>query len=299
MDRYKLFQPCLRRHPYGGKSDETRKEEKLDIFEECTKCKSSFVYFVENYVKIIHPTRGLIGFKLYDFQKSYIQELESNRFVIGVKFRQGGFTTSTAIYGLWKCLFGLDENWLFVSKTDREATGIGRVVQTVIDNLPEQLKSFLSHKSDHEKKFGVTGSAMRFLPMQAMCSVAVTNLVIDEAAFIPNMDEHWKSLIPSLSTGGKCVVLSTVNGVGNWFADTWNSAVEKRNQFKPLKYHYTEHPDFRSPEWVVQMKNNLGEKGFKQEMEGEFVSKHNADWHARQSKKQAIIKMINELFGDE
>lgn len=271
----------------------------MNIFEECAKCHNDFVYFAEKYIKISHPKRGLIPFKLYDFHKHLIKEYDGNRFVITKKFRQGGFTTLTAIYGLWDCLFHLDRKWLFIAKTDREAIEIGRMIKRAVEHLPEQMKSFLTHQSDHEKKFGVTGSVMRFMAAQAVCGTAVTHLVIDEAAFVPNMSEHWNGLYPTLLNDGKCFVLSTVNGIGNWFYDMWTSAVEKKNSFHPVHIHYTEHPDYSDPKWVEQMKKNLGERGFLQEIEGAFISKYDSKWHAKQQKKQQLIKMICELFDDE
>ena len=42
-------------------------------------------------------------------------------------------------------------------------------------------------------------------------------LIIDEAAHVENMSELWTGLYPTLSTGGRCIALSTPNGVGNWF----------------------------------------------------------------------------------
>ena len=46
-------------------------------------------------------------------------------------------------------------------------------------------------------------------------------LIIDEGAFIKGIDEIWASAQSTLSTGGKAIVLSTPNGVGNFFHKTW------------------------------------------------------------------------------
>lgn len=270
----------------------------MDVFKEIAECLKSFPYFVEKYVKIKHPVRGLIPFGLHDYQKRLADTYEKNRFVMVKKFRQGGFTTLTAIYGLWRCLFHLDQKWVFISKTDREACAVGRLVQDVIDHMPAQLKATLTHKSDHEKTFGLTGSVMRFNAAQAVCGVACTHLVFDEAAFIPSMEQHWAAMYPTIATGGKCFVVSTVNGVGNWFEDTWHRAVDGKNNFVPFDCHYTEHPEFKDPAWVAKMKENLGEKGFLQEMEGQFIGTHDAKWHEKQQKLRAVMKLLQELFDE-
>ena len=69
--------------------------------EEIQKCVESFPYFCQKYIKILHPTKGLIPFVLYKYQSRCIREYKDNRFTIISKFRQGGLTTVTLLYGLW------------------------------------------------------------------------------------------------------------------------------------------------------------------------------------------------------
>lgn len=243
----------------------------FNVFDEFIKCRDDFVYFVEKYIKIIHPTKGITSFQLYDFQKRLIKEYDENQFVIGVKFRQGGFTTTTIAYLLWRCMFNSDQKVLMISKTDREARDLGKVVDRIIDGLPSYLKPLLSRRNDHTKEFAVTGSRMQFSAPQACCGIALNYLFVDEAAFIPDMDQWWHCMYPTLSTGGKCFVLSTTNGIGNWFEETYTRTVERKNKFKVFECSYKEHPDYNNAEWVAQMRKNLGEKGFMQEVMGYFL----------------------------
>ena len=46
-------------------------------------CAKDFIYFCTNYVKIVHPKKGLIPLELYEYQKRLIKTAEDNRFVIG------------------------------------------------------------------------------------------------------------------------------------------------------------------------------------------------------------------------
>ena len=48
--------------------------------QEIIKCGKDPNYFLEKYIKIQHPVRGLIAFKMYDFQKSCITDFIDNRF---------------------------------------------------------------------------------------------------------------------------------------------------------------------------------------------------------------------------
>ena len=76
---------------------------------ELIKCGLSFPYFCHKYVKIAHPKRGLLPFVLYNYQRRCVKEYEEHRFNILSKFRQGGLTTVTVLWCMWRCMFKLDE----------------------------------------------------------------------------------------------------------------------------------------------------------------------------------------------
>lgn len=243
----------------------------MNVFEECLKCQKDFSYFAENYLKVLHPTRGLVSLPLYDYQRRLVESYDENRFVVVKKFRQGGFSTVTVLYGLWQCMFHMGKKFLFITKTDYEAVALGIIVRHAVQQLPDELKPFLTLSNDHHKVFKCTNSEMWFLTPVAACAKSFTNLVVDEAAFIPGMDEHWITLWQALVGEGKCFVVSTVNGVGNWYERLYTCAVEGKNEFKAFDCHYAEHPDYNKPEWVAKVKRNLGERAWAQEMECRFV----------------------------
>jgi phage FluMu gp28-like protein len=62
-------------------------------------------------------------------------------------------------------------------------------------------------------------------------SEALSLLIIDEAAFVDGLEELWTGLYPTLSTGGRCIALSTPNGVGNWFHKTYTESETEMNDF--------------------------------------------------------------------
>ena len=195
---------------------------------EMIKCADSFAYFCHKYVKILHPMRGLIPFILFKYQRKTIYDYENNRFNIISKFRQGGLTTVTLLWGLWRCMFQLDQQIMLISKTDREATDIGMMADRACENLPEWLKPKKDGKwNDHLKQFTDTGSALKFYSPEAARGKSVTFLIVDECAFIDDMEKHWKAMWPILSTGGSCTLISTVNGLGNWYEQTYREAKDR------------------------------------------------------------------------
>src|SRR5947208_715269 len=101
---------------------------------------------------------AIIPFELFPYQVRLYDHLEDNRFTIFSKFRQGGFSTELAIYGLWKCLFRLDQSVLWLAKTDREATHVcDSIVKRALEYMPDWMKgSVMKMISSHEKKFPET-----------------------------------------------------------------------------------------------------------------------------------------------
>jgi hypothetical protein len=244
---------------------------------EMIRCMYSFPYFCENYIKINSYLWGdnryetsLVPFKLYPFQERLAKEYEENKFTIVSKYRQGGFTTTMAAYALWYCMYRLDKRFVFACKSDRPAIEISYITKRMIDELPEWLKPKMGVNNDHHREFKETGSSIHFFSITYMCSQAITDLVIDEAAFIPNMDQHWKALYPTINAFGKVMVLSTPNGIGNFFEETYSKAKDKTNEFKALDFDYHEHPDYTEDK-IATIRNNLGERAFTQEFERAFL----------------------------
>ncbi len=243
-------------------------------FDELLKCRKSFRYFSENYLQITHPKQGLVPFKLYKFQERVIKEFDEYQFCIVKKFRQAGLTTVTCMWMLWKSLFFNDQRILIASKTDREARAVGKLVAQAKNQLPDWLKPEMGNDNDHEKEFIETGSIMWFFTPSAARSRALTYLIIDEAAFVQGMEEHWKAMYPTLSTGGNAIIISTVNGIGGiggWYHDQYQKAYDKHSQFHIVHIDWREHPDYNNDIWEARTRANIGEKGFAQEYEGSFL----------------------------
>lgn len=245
---------------------------------EWKKCAKDFKYFAKHYLLINHPARGLVPFDLYPFQERVLDQYEKHRMNILSKFRQGGLTTLSVLYMLWKCMFKLDQLVLVMSKTDREAIKAGRIVTKALQHIKYNhpwLYPELSVNTHHEKNFVATGSFLEFRTIKAARGQSLTYIVIDEAAFIQGMDEAWKDMYPTVSAGGNVIIISTVNGMGNWYQQMFHDAVNKRNTFNVIDIDYMEHPEYRDPEWVKQAKANMRPREWAQEFERSFLHSGN------------------------
>lgn len=62
-------------------------------------CSDDPIYFIQNFIKVQHPTKGSIPLILYDYQVDMVRAFHEHRFVVGLTARQMGkcFTSDTKI----------------------------------------------------------------------------------------------------------------------------------------------------------------------------------------------------------
>ncbi len=61
-----------------------------DDIMELKRCYEDPVYFIKNYVKIVHPTEGTVLFELFDYQEDMIRAFHEERYTIVLSARQTG-----------------------------------------------------------------------------------------------------------------------------------------------------------------------------------------------------------------
>ena len=242
------------------------------VAEEYKKCAASPVYFMKNYVKIQHQMKGTIKFDLFPFQENTLQDFHEFAFNIILKSRQMGISTLVAAYSLWLMIFNRDKNILIISIKQEVSKELISKVRFATDNLPIWLKIPCIEDNRLSLKFK-NGSHIRAVSSSgdAGRSMAVYLLILDEAAFIENIDDIWASAWSTLSTGGNSIVLSTPNGIGQWFHRMWVDAEEKRNNFNPIKLPWHLHPE-RNQTWRDAQTKELGEALAGQECDTNFLA---------------------------
>ena len=236
--------------------------ENQELLQEFRKCATNPVHFVSKYIKVTHPVRGLVPFKLYPFQERIISELEDNRFNILRKFRQAGCTTIAAAYSLWMIIFQKHKSVVILSKGDAESTEVLDRIKLMYDELPEFLKPGIIEDNKHTLKLK-TNSIIKSRPSgkQSGRSLAGSFLIIDEAAFIENIDTIWAAVYPIISTGGRAFVLSTVNGIGNWYHEVYQNSLIGENSFNAIDIRWQEHPEYSFTEGFEDLYAEMAEKG--------------------------------------
>lgn len=110
-----------------------------DQINEILKCGADPIYFIKTYVKIAHPTRGLVSFQTYPFQEECVEAYQEHRFVIVNKSRQLGLSTVSAAYCLWMALFQKEKNILVIATDMKVAMNFVRKVKGMLKELPKWL----------------------------------------------------------------------------------------------------------------------------------------------------------------
>lgn len=232
---------------------------------EYSKCAVDPIYFMKKYCMIQHPVRGKISFHLFPFQERTLTEFKDHRYNIVLKSRQTGISTLVAGFSLWKMLFNSDFNVLVIATKQEVAKNLVTKVRYMNSHLPTWLRqntiedNKLSLRYSNGSQIKATSAAG-----DAGRSEALSLLVFDEAAFIDKIEDIWISSQSTLSTGGNAIILSTPNGVGNFFHKTWVDAEEEANGFNTIRLHWSVHPE-RDQSWRDEQERLLGPKGAAQE----------------------------------
>lgn len=233
--------------------------------QEITRCGKDPVYFIKNYLKIQHPTKGSIKFDTYPYQDTCVEAFRKHRLNIVLKSRQLGLSTVCAAYALWMAIFHRDKNILVIATKLSVAMNFIKKVTFAIESLPQWL---LLPKYEPTKQVITfnNGSCIKAIATSddAGRSEALSLLIIDEAAFIHNFDEIWTGLSPTFSTGGSAIILSTPNGTGGQYHQLWVEAEAGLNGFNPTKIMWYEHPE-HDQKWFENETRNLSKQKLSQE----------------------------------
>lgn len=259
---------------------------KASVKEEILRCGRDPVYFISKYVRIRHPTRGLIPFKTFEYQDRTLRFFHTKRFNVILKPRQMGFTEITSAFIVWLILFHPDASVLCLSTKAETAKNVIRRVRTALKNIPKWLL-ISDIQTDNKTSIELSnGSWVKSVAksQDAGRSEALTLLVIDEAAHIEGFDDIWTGIKPTVSAGGRIIMLSTPNGVGNVFHKTYEEARSGATDFNPIRVEWWEHPEHianlqidtktgkRTSDWFKKETKGFSARQIAQEFECEFLA---------------------------
>jgi hypothetical protein len=273
-------------------SDVTKKANIDDEFTDqnlidLTRCFEDPVYFIDNFMKVQHATKGSIPLKMWDYQYEMVKAFHENRYVVALTGRQLGKTTIAAAYLLWKAMFTPDTTILIAANTYNQALEIMDRIRYGYENLPNFIRAGQTEYNKGTIAFD-NGSKIisRATSPNAGRGLSVSVLYLDEFAFVaPNIGrDFWTAMLPVLSTGGSCIITSTPKSDEDQFAEIYKNALNNtdeygnplpgkvgKNGFFPITFKWDVHPD-RDEAWETEYRSKLGDAKFRQEMCCEFVT---------------------------
>ena len=274
--------PSLVKTPYTKTKFKTQKD--LDDFVKCCDPDSGYLYFMDNFFMIQHPTKGSMIYHPWKYQERLIETYHKYRFSISLMPRQSGKSTSAAGYLLWYAMFVPDSTILIAAHKYTGAQEIMQRIRYAYEACPDHIKAGVTTYNkgslDFENGSRIVSATTTENTGRGM---SISLLYLDEFAFVrPSIAElFWTSITPTLSTGGKAIITSTPNSDEDQFALIWKLANKCEdsygnetelgvNGFKSYRAYWTEQPG-RDQKWADEMKAQLGEDRFRREIGCEFI----------------------------
>ena len=274
--------PSLVKNPYTKTVFKTDKE--LQDFIKCCDPDTGYLYFMDNFFYIQHPTKGSMLYHPWPYQERLIDTYHRYRYSISLMPRQSGKSTSAAGYLLWYAMFVPDSTILVAAHKYTGAQEIMQRIRYAYENCPDHIKAGVTTYNkgslDFENGSRIVSATTTENTGRGM---SITLLYLDEFAFVrPSIaKEFWTAITPTLSTGGKAIITSTPNSDEDQFAFIWKSANKTEdefgnttelgvNGFRAYRAHWSEQPG-RDQKWADEMKAQLGEDRFNREIGCEFI----------------------------
>lgn len=223
-------------------------------------------------------------FNLFGYQKNALLDFEAHDYNIILKGRQIGISTLVAGYALWLMLFHEDKNILVIATKQETAKNLVNKVKFMHESLPSWLRIPRADLIENNKLTLQFPNKSMIKAVAAVAdagrSEALSLLILDEAAFIDNADIIWTAASSTLSTGGKAILLSTPNGMGNFFHQMWTKADSKETiatgkddtgfKFNTILLDWRVHPE-RDQQWRDRQTAIMGEVQATQEHDASFI----------------------------
>lgn len=274
--------PTLIKTPYKKTNFKTQKE--LDEFVACCDPAFGYLYFMDNFFVIQHPTKGSMNYHPWEYQERLIDTYHNYRFSIALMPRQSGKSTSAAGYLLWYAMFVPDSTILIAAHKYTGAQEIMQRIRYAYENCPDHIKAGVTTYNkgslDFENGSRIVSATTTENTGRGM---SITLLYLDEFAFVrPSIaTEFWTSITPTLATGGKAIITSTPNSDEDQFALIWkmanktedefgNTTALGTNGFKAYRAYWREQPG-RDDKWADEMRAQLGDDRFNREINCEFI----------------------------
>jgi hypothetical protein len=182
----------------------------------------------------IRTPLGVKPLELTEEQREAAADAIAHPQTIDLKARQIGFSTMYTALTFWECFFWPDRESAFFSIGQREAVKLMRMMRFGYRKLPDWVKSRGPNLLDQnlEKMSFSNDSQVESLPTGDDPGRGSTffRVIFDEFASLPNQDEAYGSIEPTVDYGGRLNILSTAKGAGSLFERLFTEARRGENE---------------------------------------------------------------------
>lgn len=242
-------------------------------------------WYMENFLKIRDKKSRLIPFKCNEAQLEFQRVIDENtrqgkphRYII-LKARQLGFSTFTEGKIFHDTVTRENTNSLIIAHEDKATQNLFQMSKLFYEELPASLKPMKKYSNEKALVFEnpTTDSYEKQqnpgLRSKITCATAGTsdtarsgtyhNVHVSEVAFFPNAQNTMTALLQCVPDEPNTFVVleSTANGIGGYFYDMWNDAIEGRNDFTPLFF-----PWFTDSAYTAEFENESKKEEFIKEI---------------------------------
>lgn len=137
---------------------------------------------------------------------------------------------TSAIYLLWYAMFHFEKTILIASNKNAGAMEMIHRIRFAYEELPYWLKAGITEDGWNKHQVGFDNGSRIISTATSEDSgrgLSISKLFLDEFAFVPPavQSAFFTSIMPTLATGGSCIMTSTPNGDNDMFAQIWRSAI--------------------------------------------------------------------------
>ena len=259
-------------------------EKDIEDLSKCQHPDTGPSYFLENFFYIQHPVKGKLLYSPFEYQKRLLSSYHTHRFSVNMLGRQMGKTTTAVGYLLWYAMFVDNSTILIAAHKFSGAQEIMQRLRYAYELCPDHIRCGVTSYNKQSIEFDNGSRIVAQTTTETTGrGMSISMIYLDEFAYVvPNIAvEFWTSISPTLATGGKAIITSTPNSDEDQFAQIWNEANKRfddygnetdlgRNGFFPCLATWSEHPD-RDDVWAQEERSRVGVERFEREHECKFL----------------------------
>jgi len=221
-------------------------------------------------------TSGTVApFNPYAYQIDLIRSINEHPNTLVNKSRQTGVSETVCNYLLCRALTERGFAAVVFSKTQQDASELGRRVRAMANSLRGETVRYLTD-STTQLAFEGRGT-LYFLPASPRAARGIPScsvLFMDEAAFLDGAAEIYRGAMPTLSMVGdaaKVIVVSTPDTELDWFGQLWHQGTPSdwydyvrrgdiaglNDSWNKVAIHYSQHPIYGAdPDWAQRTRES-------------------------------------------